>query len=218
MFEFLNKGAEEKLLGGKNSYAYLAANYERLGIPNPALTLKAPLEEFDAAYAAAKDKNTGKAATVRKEAAEKAFNKAFRDYGNQHMAYNPVVTDVDKAQAGYHVPKGSRAPVPRPTTKPEITADTRNEREITFGFRETGAKKMGKPAHIDACVFRWLISDHEPTDISELVNIDTITKSPFTLMFKESDRGKRLYFVACWQIERGRIEGPMTDIRFSIIP
>jgi hypothetical protein len=67
-------------------------------------------------------------------------------------------------------------------------------------------------------VIRWGIFDREPTDISELVNIETITKSPFTLKFKESDRGKRLYFVVCWQIERGRIEGPMTDIMFVIIP
>jgi hypothetical protein len=108
--------------------------------------------------------------------------------------------------------------MPRPTTKPEVTADTRNEREVTFGFGEHGAKRMGKPEGIGACVIRWGIFDREPTDISELVNVETITKSPFTLKFKESDRGKRLYFVACWQINRGRIEGPMTDIRYVIIP
>jgi hypothetical protein len=166
----------------------------------------------------AKDKNTGLAATVRKTKAQKALVDKFNAYGHEHLAYNPNVTDADKAKAGYHVRKTDYEPVPRPNTAPVITTDTRNEREITFGFMAKGAKRQGKPKKIGACVFRWVISDRPPTDIAELIHTEAVTKSPFTLKFKESDRGKRLYFVACWQIERVRIEGPMTDIKMVIIP
>jgi hypothetical protein len=77
---------------------------------------------------------------------------------------------------------------------------------------------MGKPRKIGAFVFRWVISDIEPTSIKYLVNVETITKSPFTLTFNDSDRGKKIWYVACWQINRGRIEGPMTAIAFVVIP
>jgi hypothetical protein len=210
--------AEVLLTGAKNSYAFLEANCERLGIPNPALTLRAPLEEFETALAAAKDKNTGLAATVRKDAAQKELVDKFNAYGHEHLAYNPNVTAVDKANAGYHVRKTTYAHMSRPEDEPVIHTDTRNEREVRISFSRTGAKRQGKPRGIGACVIRWVISDREPTDISELIHVETVTKSPFTLKFKESDRGKRLYFVACWQINRGRIEGPMTSIRMVIIP
>jgi hypothetical protein len=59
MFDFMYISAEELLAGAKLSYAFLEANHERLGIPNPALTLKAPLDEFDAALSAARDTAMG---------------------------------------------------------------------------------------------------------------------------------------------------------------
>jgi hypothetical protein len=40
MFDFMYISADVLLTGAKNSYAFLEANYERLGLPNPALTLK----------------------------------------------------------------------------------------------------------------------------------------------------------------------------------
>jgi hypothetical protein len=83
MFEFLREKAEDKLVAGRNSYGYMRANSTRMGIPDPSLTLRAPMDEFDDALAAAKDENTGKAATVRKDLADKAFDKAFRNYGTK---------------------------------------------------------------------------------------------------------------------------------------
>jgi hypothetical protein len=208
---------QEKLQSAKRSYGFLKANFTRLGIPDPALTLRAPMDEFEDALNAAEDKNTGEAATIRKDAAEAAFDKAFRNFGNEYLEYNHLVTDEDKSAADWHRPKDPE-PMPRPDDEPEIEFILTNKREVGVKFRRKGAKRHGKPMGIGALVFRWGLFDREPTDISELVNVETITKSPFTLTFKESDRGKRLYFVACWQINRGRIEGPMTEIRFVIIP
>jgi hypothetical protein len=210
------KGAE-KVEAAKRSYGNLLVNYTRFGIPNPETGLKAPMDEFEAALAAAEDKNTGEAATIRREEAEAAFDKAFRNYGNEYLEYNHLVSDADKSLADWHVPK-DREPIHEPEDEPVVTTILKKKREVGFEFRRAGAKRQGKPKNIGACVIRWVMSDTMPTDISQLVNIETITKSPFTLKFKESDRGKKIWYVACWQIERGRLEGPMTAIEFVVIP
>jgi hypothetical protein len=218
MFDFMYISAEMLLSGAKRSYAFLEANYGRLGLPNPALTLRAPLEEFDSAFKAAEDKETGVTATVRKNIAEEAVIDAFRNYGNRNLAHNPDVTAEDKSQAGWHDRSTDYKAVSKPDTLPIIIAKTLIEREVMFCFWALNAKRQGKPKKVGACVIRWAILDHMPTDISELIHVEAATKSPFTLKFDEADRGKRLYFVACWQIERGRIEGPMTAIKMVIIP
>jgi hypothetical protein len=217
MWNWFNLASAKKLEGAKRSYTNLRGNYTRLGIPDPETDLKAPLDEFEAALVAADDKNTGEAATRRKDEAEDAFDKAWRNYGNEHLEYNHLVSDVDKDMLDWHVPK-DREPIHEPEDEPVITTILNKKREVGFEFRRKGAKRQGKPKKIGACVIRWVMSDTMPTDISQLVNIETITKSPFTLKFNEADRGKKIWYVACWQIERGRLEGPMTAIEFVVIP
>jgi hypothetical protein len=62
------------------------------------------------------------------------------------------------------------------------------------------------------------ILDHTPRSIAELINVTESTNPPLTLLFDESDRGKRLYFVVSWRIARGTLEGPMSDIMMAIVP
>jgi hypothetical protein len=83
MFEFLYLAAALLRQGGVRAYNYLKANFTRLGIPDPATDLRVPKEEFDEALTAAEDKNTGEAATRRKDEAEAAFDKAFRNFGTE---------------------------------------------------------------------------------------------------------------------------------------
>jgi hypothetical protein len=75
-------------------------------------------------------------------------------------------------------------------------------RLITFKFYKDTAtvkrKHPGKPLNADAFVLYWAILDHEPMSIVELINRASRTSSPLTLTFSETDRGKRLYYVACW--------------------
>jgi hypothetical protein len=92
MFIWSDKTENEILQGAKRSYAFLEEDHERLGIPNPALTLKEPLDAFDAALSRSKDPDSGMASTVSKKAAKKAMKDAFRAYGNEYLAYNRLVT------------------------------------------------------------------------------------------------------------------------------
>jgi hypothetical protein len=53
--------------------------------------------------------------------------------------------------------------------------------------------------------------------ITELVNIETITQSPFTLKFKESGRSKNIWYAVCWQIQRQRLESPTTAMIMAVV-
>jgi hypothetical protein len=65
---------------------------------------------------------------------------------------------------------------------------------------------------------RWAILDHPPTGINELINSAFDTKSPLILEFNEEDRGKRVYMVGRWEIEREGIKGDFGEIVPAIIP
>jgi hypothetical protein len=43
------------------------------------------------------------------------------------------------------------------------------------------------------------------------------SRTPFTLHFEETDRGKTVYVALAWQNERG-IRGAWSDIKSAIVP
>jgi hypothetical protein len=64
---------------------------------------------------------------------------------------------------------------------------------------------------------RWAILDHPPASVTELVNSDFDTATPFTLVFDESQRGQRLYFCLRWESTTGE-KGPDGEIYSVVIP
>jgi hypothetical protein len=81
-----------------------------------------------------------------------------------------------------------------------------------------GSKRKGKPKKMHGCRYRYLISDHPPASIAELVNVELATGRSLRLKFSEADRGKKVYFAACWVSESGDKEGEYTEIFAAIIP
>jgi hypothetical protein len=58
----------------------------------------------------------------------------------------------------------------------------------------------------------YLIADTQPAEIDELVHSAFATKSPLEITFKESDRGKKLFFAVRW--ETGTVKkGPWSEIK-----
>jgi hypothetical protein len=218
MFEFIyGKSDEEFLDGAETSYTFLDANYERLGLKNPGPKLAEPLANYRTALAAAKDKNTGVAATNHKNATRKVLKDAFIAYGNLNM-YNPNVTDEDKRNALWHIRKTPSSITP-PDTVPVVVVLLASARRLIFKYyAKVGAKRMGKPNKSLSFVVYWVISDTRPTDLDQLVHRITDTNPPLEIDFKESDRGKKLWFVTCWAIEHEAIEGPKSEMEFVIIP
>jgi hypothetical protein len=63
----------------------------------------------------------------------------------------------------------------------------------------------------------WLISDTPPKEVEELVHSAFATKSPLELNFKESERGKRLYYAVRWETNAMK-KGKFSAIYSVIIP
>jgi hypothetical protein len=153
-----------------------------------------------------------------------AKNKAFetfignlRKYIENHLQHNDNMTDEIRAELGIHIrQKASKQKVVnRP---PVITADTSILRELLFLFYVHGSKRKGKPPKTHGCKFRYLISDHPPASIAELVNVEVATGSSLRLKFSEADRGKKVYYAACWVIEHDNEEGEYSEIFVAIVP
>jgi hypothetical protein len=218
MFEYLNGSDENLRKGAKKTLAYLTGNFARMGCPDPALKLKVPIEAFDAALTAAQDTSTGQEATALKNDTKTTMIDALREYANQNLVYNPKVTHEDKIALGLRIPK-TPATINPPNVVPIVVAILLVIRQVTFRYyKQPGDKRMGKPDGAAKFVIYHAILDHEPTSIAELIHKTTVSKGAAVLNFNEEDRGKKLYYVVCWAIERDDLEGPKSEIKFVIIP
>jgi hypothetical protein len=61
------------------------------------------------------------------------------------------------------------------------------------------------------------MSDEKPAEISDLTNEAVGTSKEIVLHFKESERGKTIWLVASWQIDRDHLESPTTDMIMVVI-
>jgi hypothetical protein len=221
MFDFLETNEEDLRQGANGAYAHLEVNWERLGVPDPAEALKTPKEDYDAALTAAQDPDHTKSQVMDKKRTKKAVKSAYRAYANEYLIHNHRLTSDDIVMLRLHTKKHRSTKQP-PDTIPIVVVILHAMRQITFKFYGDHSpgkrRRAGKPRNVDAFVLYWAILDHEPTHLAELINRSSCTSSPLVLTFSEEDRGKRLYFVACWQINRDRLEGPTTDIRMVIVP
>jgi hypothetical protein len=104
-----------------------------------------------------------------------------------------------------------------PTSYPEIEAITAVIRELSLRVRDFGAKRWGKPGHVHGFTLRWGIMDERPGDVESLPNVVDATKSPVVLQFKDSDRGRRVYFAARW-FNNTEKPGPWSDIESAFVP
>jgi hypothetical protein len=63
----------------------------------------------------------------------------------------------------------------------------------------------------------WLIADTPPKETEDLLHSAFATRSPLELTFKESDRGKHVYYAVRW--ETGTVKkGKFSEILSAIIP
>lgn len=119
-FEFL-KAPEDEFHDKINyDYDYLRANSARLGIPDPSLTLRAPKEDYNTKYDAAKDPNRTKTAVALRQEARDTLRKAFNKYGKEHVFNNPNLTLNDKLVLCIHIDKTEHTKIPKPEGHVEV--------------------------------------------------------------------------------------------------
>jgi hypothetical protein len=154
--------------------------------------------------------------TEAKNNAKRAAKKAIRAFVNQYLRFPPV-TDEDRTAMKIPNHDTHPTPIPIPDDIPEVEALTPMPRVLRFRFRRANMKRWGKPKDVHGMELVWLISDTPPKEVEELVHSAFATKSPLELTFKESERGKRLYFAVRW--ETGTVKkGKFSEIYSVIIP
>jgi hypothetical protein len=157
------------------------------------------------------------AQTLAKDEAREEAKAVIRPFVGQWLMWKQV-TDQQRREMGLHVAAPRRDHIPAPATVPELSPRAGNPRQVVVPYRDKGAERRGKPKDVHGIEVRWAILDHPPADVKDLVNSSFDTKSPLTLDFEEHDRGKRVYMVGLWEIEREGIKGKPGEIVSVIIP
>ncbi|MDR2738329.1 MAG: hypothetical protein LBB68_00625 [Treponema sp.] len=206
-FKFMNEYVEGKCTGAQPVWPH---------IPQAARTAMA---DACTVWAAAFAKTAGPHTPVDTEAkndAKEAAKRVIRPFVNQYLRYPPV-TDEDRTAMGIPKHDTKPTPVPAPEDVPEVAASTPLPRVLRFNFRRLGAKRWGKPAHVHGMELAWVIADAPPAETEGLLHSSFSTSSPLELTFKESERGKRVYYAARW--ETGTVKkGNFSEIFSAVVP
>jgi hypothetical protein len=186
-------------------------------IPSDALSdFNGAWTDWDTAYQLTLAPHTP-ADTKEKNRVRKSSEKTLRVFINRFLRYPPV-TDEDRDNMGIPNHKSGRTPVPVPETSPLLLTDTGTRRRIIVHYRDEKSEHRGKPKDVHGIEVLWAILDHPPASEKELIHSSFDTRSPLTLDFDESDRGKHIYLCGRWEIEREGIKGPSSAIEEAIIP
>jgi hypothetical protein len=173
---------------------------------------------FNLAYDLAKNPNHGKSDTHNKNTARADFEKKLREFLKEYITYNHLVTNSDRDKMGLPIHNNPKPkPSPIPITFPIMEFVTSVIRQIIIHFRDQNSKSKAKPFGVHGAEIRWAILDEPPVDVEDIVNSVFCTNSPQTLVFKEHERGKRVYLCIRWENTRGE-KGPWSPIESVIIP
>jgi hypothetical protein len=157
--------------------------------------------------------------TEAKNNVKKAAKAAVRPFVNQYLRFSPV-TNEDRTAMGIPNRDTHPTPVPVPDDVPETEVSMPLPRVLQFRFKRAGAKRWGKPPKVHGMECLWKIEetgDPPPKEVEDLLHSSFATRSPLELTFKESERGKKLYYAVRW--ETGTVKkGKWSEIMSAIIP
>jgi hypothetical protein len=198
---------------------YVTSHATKFNLPAAVTTNLTVLKDvWDEKYARAEAPETRTKAVIKeKDKAREALVAKVRQTNSEYLTFSHLVTDADRDNMGLPIHKTTRTPVPPPTKFPEYEVGTSVIRQLTVHFRDQGSTKKAKPEGVHGAEIRWAILGAPPLSIDELIHSSFDTRSPFTLVFDESQRGKTVYFCLCWENTTGA-KGPWSEIVNAIIP
>jgi hypothetical protein len=203
----------------KNFVAVLAANAARWGIAEALVTALGALGmAYEDAYTRRMLPDAGKVATEQKNLALKALKKGVQDMVNGHINHNAAVTESDRLALGLAIYSSGRSPIGKPDTTVVLRIVAGLVRQLVVYFTDSATPdRRGKPYGVESMELHCAVLSSPPKSIDELVRMESASKSPLTLMFREEDRGKTVYMAARWKTGTQK-EGPWSAIISAIIP
>jgi hypothetical protein len=140
----------------------------------------------------------------------------LRAFINRFLRWPPV-TDLDRDKMKIHNRDLIRTPHIEVGEVVEFETRLRNIREILVRFWIKGQTHRAKPDGYDGAVIVWDIPDKPPERPEDLTRHTLASRTPHTLLFDETERGKTVYISAAWQNERGNV-GNWSEIQSAVVP
>jgi hypothetical protein len=167
---------------------------------------------WNTAYSKASNKQNRTAVDVKaKDDARSDYEGALRVFVAAWLAYNPNVSDIDRARIGISLHSDSHTPVGEPTTYPEASVDFSIHLQHTISFRDAGATNNGKPDGVHACEI-W----SKMNDATEFSYVGLCTRSPYTVKYNDNMGGKYASYRLRWINPKG-VQGPWGTVVTAII-
>ena len=177
--------------------------------------LSTAMTRFIAAYNVTMGPHTAPQNLARQEAQE-AATRVVRAFVNQFLRFPPV-TNVDRAEMGVPNHDTIRTDHTVVTEEVDFVIHLSSIRELIIDFWIQGADHKAKPHGYDGAVIIWDIKDTPPDTPDDLNHHTMASRTPFTLHFEETERGKTAYVALAWQNERGII-GAWSALKSAVIP
>jgi hypothetical protein len=176
--------------------------------------------QFDEAFDAAMETPTH-ANLIRRKEAQAQTTSVLRAFVNQFLRFPPI-TNADRAEMGIPNHDTIRTDHKVVTELVDFVLHVNAQREVSVDFWIKGHSNKAKPHGYDGAVLVWEVVDTAsgnpaPENQDVLNNHMMASRTPFTLHFDETDRGKTVYVALRWQNERG-ITGAWSDIKDTVIP
>jgi len=194
----------------QSSYVDLVkANAPAWGIPDDAVAkLLASQTTWNTAYADAKNKKQRDTGEVQaKEDAKTDYTTVLRDFTNEYLANNHLVSDSDRQHLNITVPTDTHTPVPVPTSTPVITIDFSVRSKHTLNFVDDATpQSKAKPFGVHGGEVYSKVGD-----ATVFVFLGTCTSTPFVVNYTDADAGKIASYRMRWVNTRGE-QGPLGSI------
>ena len=135
----------------------------------------------------------------------------------QRFLHWPPVTDGDRVNMNIPNRSHTRTQHHEVGEVVEFELKLNHIRQILIEFWVKGTTHKAKPAGYDGAVCVWDVLDTPPQRPEDLTQHTMASRTPHTLNFDETQRGKTVYIAAAWQNERGNT-GAWSEIQSAVIP
>ena len=156
--------------------------------------------------------------TQKRDEARGRAEKVLRQFIQRHLYCEPV-TNADRVYMELPLRDIIRSDHTSVDEEVEWIFEIRGIRQIHARFKVFGASARGKPERY-TCVVAYEIRDasepppERPEDLTRRVNA---SRTPCTITFDETERGKKVYMAMAWQNER-KVLGKWSAIQWTYVP
>ncbi len=184
--------------------AYLLTNILRLivSVANKA-TMNSNLITWNTTYPLASTRATRTKANVAdKNVAKRGVKSILRlIFGDLPAS---VLTPTDRLTLLIPVVGGPRPSMPIPASVPNGRVDNSYKLVHRLGYTDSVSGKKGKPHGATGCEIWQKIGGTPPVSLTDLTELETITKSPLVITFEGTQAGLKVYYWMRWVNKTGK--------------